>query len=66
MFSYNNHYSPDHKSALVEWNGREVEDSAEYRLHDGNDQATMDDELTKRGGTLVAIAAVNEQQARQV
>lgn len=66
LFSYKNHNSPDHKSALVERNGREVKNSAEDRLHDGNDEAAMDDELTKGGRTLVTIAAVNEQQARQV
>lgn len=66
LISYKNHNSPDHKSPLVERNGREVKNSAEDRLHDGYDEAAMDDELTKGGRTLVAVAAVNEQQARQV
>lgn len=44
---YNNYYSPNHESALVERNGREVKYGAEDCLHDGNDEATMNDKLTK-------------------
>jgi hypothetical protein len=42
--------------ALVESNGRKVEDSGEDRLHDGDDEASMDDELGELGRSFVGVS----------
>lgn len=57
---------PDHEEAREESDGREVEDGGEDSLHCGDDETAMNDELAQRCRTLVAVAAMNHQEAPQV
>ena len=56
---------PRHEPALVQADGREVEDRGEHGLHDGNDQPAVDDELRELGRAAVRVAAVPEEELRE-
>ena len=51
---------------VVDWNRHEEVQASEDGLDEGNDHATMDDELTERGGALVGEPAMPDDQPLDV
>lgn len=54
----------DHQETLVERHRRQIENRRENRLHGGDDEAAVDDELRELRGSLVGATTVNQQKLR--